>query len=46
MKLGTHVAQDLEPEGWRNVPIRRWYYRVQPERGSARERLLVHQPQR
>jgi hypothetical protein len=34
---------DLEPEGWRDVPNRRWYYRVQPGRGSARERLLVHE---
>ncbi len=39
----SHRA-DLEPDGWRDVPNRRWYYRVQPSRGNARERLLVHQP--
>lgn len=26
----------------RQVPNRRWYYRVRPERGDAREYLLVH----
>jgi DNA modification methylase len=43
-QAGYLRRQDLEPDGWRNVPNRRWYYRVQPGRGSARERLLVHQP--
>lgn len=27
---------------WRDVPNRRWYYRVNPERGRASEILLVH----
>jgi DNA modification methylase len=40
---GYSRRADLEPEGWRDVPNRRWYYRVQPGRGSARERLLVHE---
>ncbi len=43
-EAGYSRRSDLEPEGWRNVPNRRWYYRVQPGRGSARERLLVHEP--
>lgn len=41
---GYARREDLEPEGWRDVPNRRWYYRVQPGRGNARERLLVHEP--
>lgn len=41
---GYSNRPDLEPDGWRDVPNRRWYYRVEPARGNARERLLVHQP--
>lgn len=35
---------DLEPDGWRDVPNRRWYYRVRPERGGAQERIIMHEP--
>lgn len=34
---------DYEPTDWREVPNRRWYYRVQPDRATTREALLVHQ---
>ena len=43
-EAGFSHRPDLEPEGWRDVPNRRWYYRVQPARGSATERLIVHEP--
>lgn len=42
-ELGLTRRPDLEPQGWRDVPNRRWYFRVQPDRGQAREVLLVHQ---
>jgi len=42
-EAGFTRRRDLEPEGWREVPNRRWYFRVQPDRGQAREVLLVHQ---
>jgi DNA modification methylase len=40
---GYSRRSDYEPTGWRDVPNRRWYYRVQPDRAAAREVLLVHQ---
>jgi hypothetical protein len=40
---GYSRRSDHEPKGWRDVPNRRWYYRVQPDRATAREVLLVHQ---
>lgn len=39
---GYQRVEDLEPSAWRNVPNRRWYYRVKPERETAREILLIH----
>jgi hypothetical protein len=33
---------NISEESWREVPNRRWYFRVRPERGSAREVLLTH----
>ena len=41
---GYRHRPDIEPAGWRDVPNRRWYYRVQPTRNLARERLLAHEP--
>lgn len=29
---------------WRHIPNRRWYFRVRPDRGEAREVLLLHRP--
>ncbi len=34
---------DLEPSDWRNVPNRRWYNRIKPDRATGRELLLVHE---
>jgi hypothetical protein len=42
-RAGYQHRPDLEPGGWRDVPSRRWYYRVDPNRGASREVLLVHQ---
>ena len=42
---GYRRRSEYEPGGWRDVPNRRWYYRVQPDRATAREVLLVHQLQ-
>jgi hypothetical protein len=42
-EAGFARRRDLEPVGWRDVPNRRWYFRVKPERGQAREVLLIHQ---
>lgn len=39
---GYHQASDLEPDATRLIPNRRWYNRVEPTRGSAREVLLAH----
>lgn len=39
---GYERAVDLEPAAWRDVPNRRWYYRVNPARETAREILLIH----
>ena len=39
---GFARAADLEPDAWRVVPNRRWYYRVNLQREQARETLLVH----
>lgn len=41
-RAGFARAEDLEPDAWRVVPNRRWYYRVDPRREQARETLLVH----
>ena len=41
-QAGFARAGDFEPEAWRVVPNRRWYYRVNPTREQARETLLVH----
>ena len=43
-QAGYSRHAELEPQGWRDVPNRRWYYRVRPGRGGAKERLLVHAP--
>jgi hypothetical protein len=43
-EAGYRQRPDLEPGGWRAVPNRRWYYRVQPGRNQARERLIAHEP--
>lgn len=40
---GYSRRSSYEPSGWRDVPNRRWYYRVKPDRETAREVLLVHQ---
>jgi DNA modification methylase len=40
-RAGYEVHGDLEVT-WRDVPNRRWYFRVRPERGTTREVLLVH----
>lgn len=40
---GYKRRSDYEPNDWRDVPNRRWYYRVHPNREAAREVLLVHQ---
>jgi hypothetical protein len=34
---------DLEPAGWRAVPNRKWYFRVDPTRKHAAEMMLVHE---
>jgi hypothetical protein len=44
VEAGYSHLPELEPEGWRDVPNRRWYFRVQPSRGGASERLIVHAP--
>lgn len=41
---GYERAPEQEPEAWRVVPNRKWYFRARPERGSAQEVLLVHRP--
>jgi DNA modification methylase len=45
-RAGFARAEDLEPDSWRVVPNRRWYYRVDPRREQARETLLVHRLER
>jgi hypothetical protein len=42
LAAGYEQASDLEPSGVRTVPNRRWYNRVEPERGWGREVLLAH----
>lgn len=41
-QAGYVSAGGLTTPSWRDVPNRRWYFRVRPERGEAREVLLVH----
>ncbi len=41
-QAGYVSGDDLTAPSWRDVPNRRWYFRVSPERGEAREVLLVH----
>lgn len=41
-QAGYASAGDLTRPSWRDVPNRRWYFRVRPERGETREVLLVH----
>jgi hypothetical protein len=41
-QAGYASAGDVASPIWRDVPNRRWYFRVRPERGEAREVLLVH----
>jgi hypothetical protein len=41
MEDAGYVAVGADPTR-REVPNRRWYYRVQPERGRAHEYLLIH----
>jgi len=41
-QAGYASAGDLPTPSWRDVPNRRWYFRVRPERGETREVLLVH----
>lgn len=43
MDRAGYEAVEAEPTR-REVPNRRWYYRVQPERGPAHEYLLIHRP--
>lgn len=47
-RAGYVRRPDREPSTWRDVPNRRWYFRVQPDRRGAasREVLLVHQLER
>lgn len=42
-EAGYRRRTEYEPADSRQVPNRRWYNRVKPERGGAKERLLVHQ---
>ena len=41
---GYKRLPEAEPERWRIVPNRKWYFRARPERGQAQEVLLVHRP--
>ena len=45
-QAGYERAAELEPDGWRPVPNRRWYIRVQPNKGLGREILLTHRVSR
>ena len=47
LEMMSNAGFDLSPgfeATWREVPNRRWYYRVRPERERSREVLLVHRP--
>ncbi len=39
---GYECDSDPVHPQWRDVPNRRWYYRVKPERGNTHEVLLLH----
>lgn len=39
---GYEPVPELEPAGQRDVPNRRWYYRIEPDRFQAKESLMVH----
>jgi DNA methylase len=39
---GYDAVDEVTTQSWRDVPNRRWYFRVRPERGPAKEVLLLH----
>lgn len=41
-EAGYEPVPELEPVGQRDVPNRRWYYRIEPDRLQAKESLMVH----
>jgi len=43
---GYEPAADLEPTSNRDVPNRRWYHRIEPDRIRAKEALMVHRVSR
>jgi DNA methylase len=45
-EAGFHSVPALEPRDSREVPNRRWYHRIEPDRIQSKEALMVHRVSR